>query len=95
MSVLLAYSAQELGLLIAIKTPAMYIQYFWMKLFSGSGVTTSPCGVSGGGSLSFGLRKELQHHNSKREQRHVRRRRYRNLNRNGSISDLTDVEGLG
>lgn len=33
----------------------MYIQYFCMKLFSGSGVTTWPSGVRGGGERSSGL----------------------------------------
>jgi len=32
----------------------MYIQYFWRKLFSGWGFTTSPFGVSGGGSRNSG-----------------------------------------
>ena len=35
----------------------MYIQYFWRKLFSGWGFTTSPFGVSGGGSRNSGLRR--------------------------------------
>jgi hypothetical protein len=35
----------------------MYIQYFWRKLFSGWGFTTSPFGVRGGGSRNSGLRE--------------------------------------
>lgn len=32
----------------------MYIQYFCRNVLSGTGFTTSPCGVSGGGALSSG-----------------------------------------
>jgi len=32
----------------------MYIQYFWKKLFSGTGATGSPSGVNGGGVRNSG-----------------------------------------
>lgn len=41
------------------KTAPIYIQYFCMKFFSGTGLTTSPSGVRGGGALSSGLAKDV------------------------------------
>lgn len=38
----------------------MYIQYFWMKDFSGGGLTTSPSAEICGGNLSLGLKRVLE-----------------------------------